>query len=246
MNNTELPTLQEFKQKAKELKKNDDSISTLGEALNTLSREHGYKNWNTIKTKLLDTSMIIEKGVLRIDSNRKPTRTLEFAFNSELENSPSMEYHVVEDSKTLFKHKSLEEANLMFLHLDSTEIKEEAELKAFELTVNDHIAFINGVHINLTIFKNEILPYRYVPVNHEIELLRNDLRNPATDYHQVPNIKKKIQTLKTIPDTHIFSNITAQHDYCSASLRTNQFNTICQSVLVENERLAKLKNPEKN
>lgn len=59
MQNTILPSTQEFKKQAKELKKKDKNIKSLGHALNIMAQKFGYKNWNTIKDLLVDKEPLV-------------------------------------------------------------------------------------------------------------------------------------------------------------------------------------------
>lgn len=59
MQNTTLPSIQEFKKQAKELKKKDKNIKSLGHALNIMAQKFGHKNWNTIKDYLVDKEPLV-------------------------------------------------------------------------------------------------------------------------------------------------------------------------------------------
>ena len=49
MSKTTLPSLEEFKQQAKDLKKSNTEIKNYSEALEVLAKEYGYRNWNTLQ-----------------------------------------------------------------------------------------------------------------------------------------------------------------------------------------------------
>ncbi len=59
MQNTILPSTQEFKKQAKELKKKDKNIKSLGHALNIMAQKYGHKNWNTIKDFLVKKEPLV-------------------------------------------------------------------------------------------------------------------------------------------------------------------------------------------
>ena len=59
MQNTILPSTQEFKKQAKALKKKDKNIKSLGHALNIMAQKFGHKNWNTIKDLLEDKEPLV-------------------------------------------------------------------------------------------------------------------------------------------------------------------------------------------
>jgi len=59
MQNTTLPSTQEFKKQAKVLKKKDKNIKSLGHALNIMAQKFGHKNWNTIKDLLVDKEPLV-------------------------------------------------------------------------------------------------------------------------------------------------------------------------------------------
>ncbi len=59
MQNTTLPSIQEFKKQAKALKKKDKNIKSLGHALNIMAQKFGHKNWNTIKDNLEDKEPLV-------------------------------------------------------------------------------------------------------------------------------------------------------------------------------------------
>lgn len=242
MKHTTLPTLQEFKQEAKSLKKNK-SIKTLGEALNTLAKDYGFKNWNIIKTKLIDTSSTINKGTLCINDKIKPTRTLEFVFNNSSVNNPIMEYNVIEESVIIYTSKSLHDAHTAFFNFENN-IENNPQLKPFEILIENHKTVnINGISVPDHVFDNEILPYRYRKVSHELYALRNKIKDGTLLIQQFEDADDKIQKLKTLPDEHLFVNALDTMEFCSASHDTLKFNSICQKVLKEHYRLLKL---EKN
>ena len=49
MSKTTLPSLEEFKQQAKDLKKSNTEIKNYSEALEVLAKKYGYRNWNTLQ-----------------------------------------------------------------------------------------------------------------------------------------------------------------------------------------------------
>lgn len=51
-----LPTRQEFKDEARQLRKDRPEIPNHGTALHILSRKYGYQTWNVMSTKLIDTA----------------------------------------------------------------------------------------------------------------------------------------------------------------------------------------------
>lgn len=61
MKKTTLPSIEKFKEKAKQLKK-EENIKTLGEALNILAKRYGYKNWFAIKPVLPKPLFALDKA----------------------------------------------------------------------------------------------------------------------------------------------------------------------------------------
>lgn len=57
MNNTNLPSIEEFKQQAKELKASQN-FEKLGHAQNALAKQYGYKNYRAIKSVLKNDNML--------------------------------------------------------------------------------------------------------------------------------------------------------------------------------------------
>ncbi len=49
-----LPTRQEFKDEARQLRKDNPEITSHGAALHLLSKKYGYNNWNYLSTILKD------------------------------------------------------------------------------------------------------------------------------------------------------------------------------------------------
>jgi len=237
--NTTLPTLMEFKQIAKTFKKNNPTINTLGEALNVLAKQYGFKSWNVIKTKLVDIPLL-SKGVLLIDTNKTPNRSLEFYFNNSSEDNPFMEYYVIEDSTILYTTRSINDAHIVFLTLD-TSLDTESQLIPYELIITDRYIMINNTTINKTVFDNEILPYKCISTEHELRSLRNKVKNglvPRFNFERF--VYPKIEKLKVLSDDYIFNHIM-EDSFCSAQTDTATFNFLCKRVLIETARLKKLK-----
>lgn len=53
MENTTLPSIENFKKEARQLREKDETIKSHTKSLNILARKYGYKNWNTIRPELL-------------------------------------------------------------------------------------------------------------------------------------------------------------------------------------------------
>jgi len=53
MKNTTLPSIEDFKKEAKQLREKDETIKGHMNSLHILARKYGYKNWNTIRPELL-------------------------------------------------------------------------------------------------------------------------------------------------------------------------------------------------
>lgn len=56
-----LPTMQEFKDEARQLRKDNPNISNHTTALNLLSKKYGSKNWTIMRTMLKDEPQYSEE-----------------------------------------------------------------------------------------------------------------------------------------------------------------------------------------
>lgn len=60
MNTVELPTMKEYKLEAKQLRVNNENITGHSMALHCLANKYGYKNWHTIRPKLVLNDLVNE------------------------------------------------------------------------------------------------------------------------------------------------------------------------------------------
>lgn len=62
MRNTKLPTMKELKDEARKLRSQNPEITSHNAALDLVSHKYGYKNWKTIRPKLLDEDHIVSNN----------------------------------------------------------------------------------------------------------------------------------------------------------------------------------------
>ncbi len=97
------------------------------------------------------------------------------------------------------------------------------------LSEDGNTVIINDVEINPLVFKDELVEYLLVNRLGEIPRLVND-------FSEDDRAIRGLQHLRNVNDTLVFASIY-ENDFISKTLNSNEFNSICEGILVANKNL---------
>jgi len=235
---TNLPSLQDFRKQAKELKKIERSHQTLNSALNALAHRFGYKSWNHIKNKLMDVPSPIKSGTLAINNDVDPKIVLSFkcTIADKLYNGIEMKYTTIQGNNTLYSGSLLTEA-YKYINGDFTSLYKITKDMSKE---EGHNITINGVSILDAVFDDSRVNYIYMHRSQrEAEL--EEMIDSADSEAEVISLNAELEDITLFEEDtkHPENNFIFANDnrYDFVTYDDVDFNKICQTILDVNMEL---------